>query len=77
MVPQGMPPGSGHGVFESATFTCSHCEAVVVKNPNRSRERTWCKKCDHYICDACGAELARTGDCYPFKAMVNDLLSKA
>ena len=76
MVPQGYPVGSGRGVFESPTYTCSHCEAVVVMNPDRSRPRTWCKKCDHYICDACGAQLAATGICYPFKARVNDLLSK-
>lgn len=73
VVAQGLDPCAGKRVFESATFTCSHCEAVIVKNPNRSRERAWCKKCDHYICDGCGAELHKTGICYPFKAMVEDL----
>lgn len=72
---QGLSAGAGKGLFESATFTCSHCEAVVVKNPDRSRERAWCKKCDHYICDGCGKTLHETGICYPFKAMVNDLLN--
>ena len=75
VVAQGLPPGAGHGVFESATYTCSHCEVVVVKNPDRSRERAWCKKCDHYICDGCGAELHRTGLCYPFKAKAMDILA--
>jgi hypothetical protein len=76
MVQQGLPPGSGHGIFESATFTCSHCEVVVVKNPDRSRERAWCKKCDHYICDTCGLALHQTGVCYPFKSKVIDILAE-
>jgi predicted RNA-binding Zn-ribbon protein involved in translation (DUF1610 family) len=75
VVAQGLQPGAGKGLFESATFTCSHCEAVVIKNPDRSRERAWCKKCDHYICDNCGMALHQTGVCYPFKAMVNDILN--
>lgn len=71
----GLVSGAGHGLFESATFTCNHCEAVVVKNPDRSRERAWCKKCDHYICDGCGMTMHKTGLCYPFKAMVADILN--
>jgi hypothetical protein len=74
VVPQGLPPGAGKRLFESSTFTCSHCEVVVVKNPDRSRERAWCKHCDHYICDVCGSELHRTGICYPFKARVADMI---
>ena len=72
---QGLVAGAGKGLFESATFTCNHCESVVVKNPDRSRERAWCKKCDHYICDGCGSKLHLTGVCYPFKSMVQDILN--
>ncbi|HVJ31669.1 MAG TPA: hypothetical protein VND94_01025 [Terriglobia bacterium] len=43
-------PG-GRGKFESATVTCKHCGKVQVLNPTRSRERGYCGKCDHYICD--------------------------
>jgi hypothetical protein len=74
---QGLIPGAGRGIFESPTFTCSHCEAVVIMNPNRSRARGYCRKCDHYVCDACEAERVRTGICYPFKSMVLDLLNEA
>ncbi len=40
----------GH-LFESATITCAHCQAVVVLNPNRTRPRHYCPQCDHYVCD--------------------------
>lgn len=75
VVSQGLPEGAGHGKFESATFTCPHCEVVVVKNPDRSRERAWCRHCDHYLCDGCGTELQRTGVCYPYKDMIYDLMN--
>lgn len=38
-------------LYESATITCSHCHAVVILNPDRSRPRNYCAKCDHYVCD--------------------------
>lgn len=47
-------PAVGAGkTFESAMVVCSHCGADVILNPNRSREREWCRKCDAYICDGC------------------------
>ena len=46
---------------EMATLTCSHCNVVMVKNPQRVRERAYCPKCDHYLCDACGAARAADG----------------
>lgn len=52
----GMDPklvGEGK-LLEAATLTCSHCKAVVMKNPLRERERASCRKCgNHYICDFC------------------------
>ena len=47
--------GAGRrGLFESATVRCSHCHSIVVLNPERSRPRNWCSKCDSYICDSPG-----------------------
>jgi hypothetical protein len=46
--------GAGR-VFESAIAVCSHCSADVILNPNRSRPREWCMKCDAYMCDGCAA----------------------
>ena len=36
---------------EAATVTCAHCQAIVIINPLRTRQRNWCWNCDHYICD--------------------------
>ena len=38
-------------LFESPTFTCKHCNRVVIMNPDRSRPRGYCRKCDAYVCD--------------------------
>ena len=75
VVAQGLPAGAGRGKFESASFTCSHCEAIVVLNPDRSRARGYCRKCDHYVCDGCeAARVLSGGECYPYKAKVKDAL---
>jgi DNA-directed RNA polymerase subunit RPC12/RpoP len=74
---QGLPPSAGQGLFESKAYTCGHCEAQVLPNPERAgvgRPRYNCKTCSHYICDNCAA-LAATGKvCYPLKARVKDYL---
>jgi hypothetical protein len=50
------PKLTGEGkVFEAATLTCAHCKSSVVKNHFRIRERAFCPKCVHYICDFCHA----------------------
>lgn len=69
----GMPPGAGMGVTETATYTCSHCQTVVVINPLRTRERAYCRKCDHKICDRCGAIAAANGGaCKTFKQIIEE-----
>ena len=70
----GLPPGAGHGLFEAPTYTCSHCQAVVVLNPKRNRERAFCGGCDHYICDNCGAAKAAGAKCRTFKQLVDELM---
>ena len=47
-------------LFEAPTYTCPHCGTVVIINQRRTRERSYCKKCDNYLCDNC--EAAR---CHP------------
>jgi hypothetical protein len=75
VIAAGLPAGAGRGLFEAPTYTCRHCQAVVVMNPNRSRERAYCRGCDHLICDGCGAERARTGECKTFNQKVDEYLS--
>jgi hypothetical protein len=60
-------------MYESATVTCSHCHTVVVLRPDRSRERGYCRKCDHYICDNCTTVMAKTFTCRPLNAVIDDL----
>ena len=72
----GLAPGPR--LFESATITCSHCHRVVVLNPDRSRERGYCPKCDHYVCDECElARVASGGHCRPMNQIIEEIQNKA
>lgn len=67
------PRYTGEGkLLEGATLTCSHCKTTVFKNPLRTRERAYCSKCDHYICDLCAEEI-RLPDYshFPFDKLVD------
>lgn len=52
--------GAG-GLFEGAVLKCTHCPTPYIKNPDRKRQRNYCRKCKHYICDFC-AETASKPD---------------
>ncbi len=69
-----LPSPSG-SFTESATYTCAHCNTIVILNPQRTRERHYCTQCDHYICDVC-AELRRATGCKPFRALLDTLQEK-
>jgi hypothetical protein len=58
-------PAPGGATFESATITCSHCNVVVVLNPDRTRARGYCSRCDHYVCD----NPACSKDCVPLSQL--------
>lgn len=73
----GLPVGSGKGLYECPSFTCNHCQRVVVMNPNRQQERGYCKKCDHYVCDSCNTIRLATGICKTFNQQVDELLNAA
>lgn len=59
--------------FESATITCSHCQRIVILNPDRTRARGHCRKCDHYICD----EPACNKECIPMQMVLDNLQEQA
>jgi hypothetical protein len=59
-------------LYESATYTCSHCQRIVVMNPTRDRERGFCRKCNHVICDGCTTALQQTMQCIPFAKILDD-----
>lgn len=74
MVATGLPAGAGRGLFEAPTYSCSHCQRVVVLNPLRTRAREYCARCDSHICDRCGAlRAANGGDCKTFKQIVDEV----
>lgn len=74
----GLPVGAGRGMFEAPTITCSHCQTVVIINPLRNRERAYCGKCDHYICDGCGAaRAANGGECRTMRQIADELQEEA
>jgi hypothetical protein len=71
-----IPVGRGM-LLETATYRCNHCTRQIVKNPLRERERGYCPKCDHYICDTCEATRLRTGVCKPVAKIIDEFLENA
>lgn len=68
-------PGAGLPRFaEVSTLTCSHCAAAYIKNPDRIRPREFCRKCDRYICDVCGAAAAKPDYVHRSFAELTDLV---
>jgi hypothetical protein len=72
------PQHCGEGkLFEAATLTCSHCKVTVVKNPLRTRERPYCAKCDHYICDLCAFRASQPDYSHtPFDKIIDQVLRR-
>lgn len=70
-------PGMQVPVFESATITCTHCNVVVVLNPNRTRERSYCASCDAYLCDGCGFQKRLGAACLPLAKQFDDIVRDA
>jgi hypothetical protein len=68
---------SGGGVTEMKTRTCNHCHAIVQMNPMRIRERGYCRGCESYLCDACAAIRAQTGECRTMSRVIDEALTRA
>lgn len=74
----GLPHRAGVGLFEAPTVTCNHCKTVVVLNPLRNRDRAYCRGCDHYLCDPCGAARAANGnECRSFDHICEEIQQAA
>ena len=67
-----LPPGTPTH-FEADTYTCSHCNAVVVLNPLRVRERYKCSGCSHHICDNCAAKVIAGKGCRTMAQIVDEI----
>jgi hypothetical protein len=68
--------GAG-ALHEAPIITCSHCQAGMMLNPMRTRNREYCAKCDHYICDRCALVLKVTLECKPFRQVLDTLQEQA
>jgi hypothetical protein len=71
-----LPPGVQR-YMEADTYTCSHCQYVVILNPARTRERYKCKGCNHHICDECAAKRVAGGPCIPMAQVIDEQLERA
>lgn len=70
-----LPVGPRH--FEADTYTCRHCERVVLLNPARVRERYKCSGCNHHICDDCAAKRVAGEGCKPYAQLIEEQLESA
>lgn len=61
-------PVPGSTVAELDTWKCAHCEAIVIKRPERTRPREVCRKCMAVVCDRCVLW------CEPFAKVTDALL---
>jgi hypothetical protein len=68
---------SGGALIERAVIVCSHCQRAMFRNPARTRERGYCGKCDHYLCDPCEAIRVETGECKPFRQVIDETQERA
>lgn len=71
-----LPPGTKRH-FEADTYTCTHCQRVVIMNPERKRERYKCRGCNHHICDPCAALRAAGAPCKTFAQLADETLEQA
>ena len=69
-----LPPGASTPHFEADTYTCTHCQRVVVMNPERVRPRYKCRGCNHHICDNCAAIKEAGAPCKTFAQLVDEVL---
>jgi|SRR5882724_278217 len=60
---RGLVAVPGGTMLESPTFLCSRCQKTIILNPDRSRSRGYCRKCDHDICDGCSLMLKLNHEC--------------
>jgi hypothetical protein len=66
----------GGARLEAATYTCTHCESVVVLNPARKRERYTCRGCNHMICDGCAVLRTNGAPCATYAQKLDELYER-
>lgn len=70
-----MPSVPEGRMMEMAVLVCLHCQQHAIKNPERTRERGYCPKCDGYICDNCSLGMRAPDYVHtPFKKVIDTVL---
>jgi predicted RNA-binding Zn-ribbon protein involved in translation (DUF1610 family) len=67
-------PG-GQRYFEADTYTCSHCQLVVIVD--RSKTQYKCSGCAHHICDRCAAKKKAGAPCKTYLQAVDEAMESA
>jgi hypothetical protein len=67
----GSIPVAGGSLLERDVLTCSHCQRGVILEPLRTRDRGYCPKCNHFVCDSCDTSRVKTGACVPMKQVLD------
>ena len=63
-------------VDEQDTFTCGHCNAIVMVLPGQT-DTDSCRACDSHICHACAGALRSSMKCVPFEQRMDVAERKA
>lgn len=63
--------------LEAATLSCKHCGGAWIKNPDRTRERGYCKVCDHYVCDDCKGAMSLPNYVHQTKEDIVEAVTRA
>jgi hypothetical protein len=71
-----IPVGAGQ-TLKAATYNCPYCEALIVRNPERERERAYCRKLDRYICDGCDLKRKLGVELKPMKQVIDEFIDAA
>ena len=75
-MPGAIPVQEGQ-LFEANAQKCGHCDTVSVLNPLRQRDRGYCRKCDHYVCDRCEVVRVASGyECRAVSKVVDEFLER-
>lgn len=77
-VAAGLPTSLGGALVECPTYTCTHCERVVLMNSERVRPRYKCHGCNHLICDRCAEEKLTKfgGRCFTYKQQLDEIITR-
>jgi hypothetical protein len=73
LVANNLPASAGKGIFETAVYSCGHCQAMVPEDP----KMYLCRGCTHILCDRCAKQKALTGLCRPFAQWADEVLTAA